>query len=246
LQGIDTSIAAGVGLESAARIAMPSADGQKLSVCLLRFDAERFSSSAFGEIGINCPDSIVRSVRKRQAEFFFGRLASRLVLGELSPELAALDIPIGASREPLWPGGVIGSISHCQGYAASTAQLRGRRRGIGIDIEQVVNADMQQALLASVVQPQEMDYLRTVRELPLPVLLTLVFSAKEAFFKATFAAVGRMFGFDALRVPKIDLRQGRLHVIQNHALSECLVEGQPNIMGFGFVAPGTLLTHCVW
>lgn len=105
----------------------------------LAFDAARFQPQAFAAAAIACPDSIARSVRKRQAEFLFGRLAARLALGAaLGPVQAQAEIAIGTAREPCWPAGSLGSISHGDGCAAAVALAAGQHQGIGIDLERLL------------------------------------------------------------------------------------------------------------
>ena len=53
----------------------------------------------------------------RLAEFRHGRACARLALGRIGA--GAHDIPVGASREPIWPTGVVGSISHAGTAAAA-------------------------------------------------------------------------------------------------------------------------------
>lgn len=64
---------------------------------LIEFDAESFHPQAFTSASVDCPASVARIVRKRQAEFLFGRLAARLALSlaeATSPALAAAGIAI--------------------------------------------------------------------------------------------------------------------------------------------------------
>src|ERR1700679_1440183 len=85
-------------------------NGVTLPVHLITFDIEYFCPEAFAATGIACPPSVARAVRSRQAEFFFGRLAARSVLAALNAPPG--EVSVGASREPVWPPGIVGSISH--------------------------------------------------------------------------------------------------------------------------------------
>jgi enterobactin synthetase component D len=184
-------------IRSHRRYPLSAVDGQELPIYLLEFDRAGFSPGAFAASGIVCPASVARSVHKRQAEFYFGRLAARMALSQVTG--APDEVAIGASREPLWPTGIIGSISHNENFAAATALRRGVRSGVGIDIERiVVSEETQDALRTTAIGDDEVAYLRTLTgALPLNVLMTIVFSAKESLYKGAFAAVGRYFDFAA-------------------------------------------------
>lgn len=62
-----------------------------------------------------------------------------------------------------------------------------------------------------IVSAGELAYLRT-QPLDISWLLTLVFSAKECFFKAAYRAVQAYFDFDAVQVVGLDLQRGRLRL----------------------------------
>ncbi|WP_369125675.1 4'-phosphopantetheinyl transferase family protein, partial [Catenulispora rubra] len=59
---------------------------------------------------------IARAVDKRRMEYITTRHLARTALVRLGfPPVA---IGTGANREPLWPAGVVGSMTHCRGYRA--------------------------------------------------------------------------------------------------------------------------------
>ncbi len=76
---------------------------------------------------------ITRSVDKRQREFRAGRHCAHQALECLG--LEATPLLWGERREPIWPQGYLGSISHCDGYALAACALQGEIVGIGIDVE---------------------------------------------------------------------------------------------------------------
>jgi 4'-phosphopantetheinyl transferase EntD len=222
-------------------------DGTDIPVRLLEFDVSEFDSRAFADIGIHCPPNISRSARKRQSEFFFGRLAARQVLSSITADLALANIGIGVSREPLWPEGVIGSITHNRSFAGATAEMRGHRRGIGIDIEGIVCSETVHAMLDTVINHQEMREMSVqARSWSTLALLTLAFSAKESFFKGAYQSVGQFFDFDAARIVAMDPGRGRLRLRLMQTLCDYFVEGQEYELGFEFIDPHTIITHFVW
>jgi 4'-phosphopantetheinyl transferase EntD len=217
----------------------------------LGFDAERFHSQAFAAATIACPDSVARSVRKRQAEFLFGRLAARLALDEaLGPAQARAEIAIGAAREPRWPAGGLGSISHSGGCAAAVALPAGQAHGIGIDLERLLAPAAREAVLGVAIDAQEAELLAAAAnpQWSHDALLTALFSAKESLFKAAFGAVGRYFDFAAARVCGVDPVRQRLRLRLTETLCAQFVEGQACEIGFARLDldPQLVLTHYAW
>lgn len=216
-------------------------------VHLIEFDADSFTPAAFADAAIVYPDSIARSVRKRQAEFLFGRLAARLALEDLRVP-AATEIGIGAAREPLWPDGIAGSISHSGRYAAATAMRLGRHRGIGVDIEQVIGTQAREALLATALDAAEAEMLDALAcpRWSSNALLTAVFSAKESLFKGAFGAVGRFFDFGAARWTGWERGSGRLHLTLTETLAAEFQRGHVCDIVVARLDAETVLTRFLW
>ena len=215
-------------------------------VYLIEFDQVHFAPEAFDAIGIRRPASVASSVRKRQAEFLFGRLAARLALLDLS--LQAVDIPIGPSREPLWPNGIIGSISHNSRYAAATALRRDLQQGVGIDIERVIDAKTHEALLAIAVDADEQAILKShaCSQWSADTLLTAAFSAKESLFKGAFKAVGHYFDFSAVRVVGWDRERAMLRLVMVETLCDQLPQARVCEISVFRLNCETILTHFRW
>lgn len=221
--------------------------------CLLGFDAASFDVGLFAAHGIGLPPTIAASVRKRQAEFFYGRYAARMAIARLDaaaalpPPDAPEDIAIGAGREPLWPARLIGSISHNCNQAGAVVLPRGPHRGIGIDIESVVDAATLQALLSMAISPGELADLHVqAGALPLTTLATMVFSAKESLYKGAFATVGRFFDFSAARLTALDLARRQLSLTLCENLVAPFTKGSVWTVHFELIDAGTVLTSFIW
>lgn len=226
---------------------MHGLDGVDIPIRLLEFEVSEFDPRAFAATGILCPPRIARSVHKRQAEFFFGRLAARDALAATEARFASVDVGIGSAREPLWPATVIGSITHDHRYAAAAVEAAGRQRGIGIDIARVIGPETSYSLLDTIIDAQEVRILHAQgRGWPSTALLTLAFSAKESLFKAAYRAVGHIFDFDAARVIALEPLAGRLRLRLTQTLCGDFIAGQECELGFDFLDPGTLITYFVW
>ncbi|HEV7615395.1 MAG TPA: 4'-phosphopantetheinyl transferase superfamily protein [Solirubrobacterales bacterium] len=138
-------------------------------------------------------EAVGRAVEKRRREFTTARGCAREALGRLGFE--AGPIPSGARGEPLWPAGAVGSISHCDGYRAAAVARAGELASIGIDAEP--NQPLPQGLLGDVALPAEAERLRELaRQAPTVNWDRLLFSAKEAVYKAWFPLAQRWLGFE--------------------------------------------------
>jgi enterobactin synthetase component D len=214
---------------------------QGLPFVLARYQLSRYSSAQFIRHGIEFPLNIRNSVNKRQAEFMAGRLCAKLALeahGHWNVNIAA-----GTHRQPLWPAGLVGSITHNSDYAAALVCARTTQLGVGIDIEHRVDDNARHALHDLVLMPAEASLLRSKAGIvDFNWLLTIVFSAKESFYKASFNQVGDYFGFDAVRVADIDIPNGSIDMVCTRTLSTGLRQGQLSLAHFAFLDTSSILT----
>jgi 4'-phosphopantetheinyl transferase EntD len=152
--------------------------------------------------------SLGPAVEKRRREFMTGRACARLALERLGAPVVA--IPRGQRGEPLWPAGVVGSITHCLGYRACAVAWSEAVIALGIDAEP--NAPLADGVLEKVAHGRE---LAEVGGRPPPTggehqvdLPRLLFSAKEAVYKAWFPLTGQWLGFEDVEL-SIDVVQAR-------------------------------------
>jgi 4'-phosphopantetheinyl transferase EntD len=132
---------------------------------------------------------MARAVGKRRAEFTTVRTCARIALGRLG--LPPGPVLSGAKREPLWPAGVVGSITHCDGYRAVAVARADLIASIGIDAEP--DQPLPAGILDRIALPAEQAHLR---ELPPGMHWDrLLFSAKESVYKAWFPLARRWLGF---------------------------------------------------
>jgi 4'-phosphopantetheinyl transferase EntD len=127
-------------------------------------------------------------VEKRRREFVTGRACARQALSALG--VPAEGIPRGQRGEPLWPPGVVGSITHCDGYRGCAVARRDDIIAVGIDAE--VNAPLPAGVFDHVAIGSERELSGTDGSVHLDRLL---FSAKESVYKAWFPLTRRWLGF---------------------------------------------------
>ena len=130
------------------------------------------------------------AVEKRRREFVTGRACAREALAGLG--LPPSPIGSGAKGEPLWPPGVTGSITHCERYRASAVARSSSVLMLGIDAER--NAPLREGIWEQVAHGRERE-LRDGSSDGGPHLDAVLFSAKEAIFKAWYPLTRRWLGF---------------------------------------------------
>lgn len=158
------------------------------------FDPGAFTPACYEQTRILLPASLQRAAPKRLGEFLAGRLAAREALRRFG--LGDHVVAIGSARDPRWPAGFEGSISHSllQGRGMALCAVRPGQAGMGLDLEAWLEDEQACNLWSGIVNDEEWARLQRC---PLgPALgLTLVFSAKESLFKALYPRVGRYFDF---------------------------------------------------
>ncbi len=133
---------------------------------------------------------IAGAVGRRRREFATGRACAHAALAQLGLPLSPL--LNGAHREPLWPAGVVGSLTHCAGYRAAAVARSAEVLSLGIDAEP--DAALPDGLLRSVGLPAERERLAALPAGPVH-WDRLLFSAKEAVYKAWFPLARRGLEF---------------------------------------------------
>jgi enterobactin synthetase component D len=140
-----------------------------------------------GPASLHLPDDLTQAVPKRRSEFLAGRLMAALALRQ-----AGLPEAVGrAGRAPVWPEGVAGSITHSKDRAIAAVSTR--YRGLGLDCEALVTTDRAMQLAATIFSETEAQLRPDA--LPFGTFFTLVFSAKEAVYKALSPRLTRIPGF---------------------------------------------------
>lgn len=133
---------------------------------------------------------IARSVAKRRNEFITVRYCARRALGELG--LPPVPILKGEKGEPCWPDGVVGSLTHCEGFRGAVVGRRDDVRSLGIDAEphDVLPKGVLDAISLP-VERSELSRLPAGRHWD-----RILFCAKEATYKAWFPLTHRWLGFE--------------------------------------------------
>lgn len=133
---------------------------------------------------------LVKACFSRKQEFQRGRVCAAEALNSLG-EYNHYIVEVEDDRSPIWPRGVVGSISHCKKYSCSVAASSAELTAVGIDLESTVRV---QDKLARMIQFDS--DIQSDSRLSSTELLSLIFSAKESLYKALYPQVKCYFGFE--------------------------------------------------
>jgi len=148
---------------------------------------EMYSANLWGEEA-NC---IAGAVTKRRREFIAGRTAARRALLDLGiPEGPILG---NRDRSPIWPPGVVGSISHCDSCCVAVVGRRGELKSLGIDVE--LAEPLHDDILRMVSDDTERSQCYIDLSLQRCNLGKLIFCAKEAFYKCYYPLTATVLDF---------------------------------------------------
>jgi enterobactin synthetase component D len=128
-----------------------------------------------------------RAVEKRKKEFLLGRAACHTALrrvGIRSPP----PILKGPHNEPIWPHGYVGALTHASEIAICAVASAHRTMGIGVDIEDL-RTEVPDDVYRLVCTGEELKWLLSADQPERTKRFKMIFSAKEAVFKALFPRV---------------------------------------------------------
>ncbi|MCG8591239.1 MAG: 4'-phosphopantetheinyl transferase superfamily protein [Proteobacteria bacterium] len=159
--------------------------------------------------------SVARAVEHRRREFAAGRACAREALTAL--EIPPQPLLVGPDRAPVWPPGVVGSLTHCEGFCAAVVAPAETAAGLGLDAEPA--QPLPEEVLETVLTDSEQQFVDTQ---PLPATAPtgadwarLVFSAKESVYKCQSSCVGLSLDFHDVELeidPQAEVFQAVLRV----------------------------------
>jgi 4'-phosphopantetheinyl transferase EntD len=151
---------------------------------------------------------------RRRVEFAGGRFCSRQAFVRLGVKPCA----VGRREDgaPVWPDGLVGSISHTDVYCGAVVARRADYRYLGLDIEKV--GSLERECWPIVLTGVEREQCATLPARAVNRYAALVFSAKECVFKSLYPVSGVFLEFHNLSIapepstgtfrisPRLDLR----------------------------------------
>lgn len=189
---------------------------------------------------------VERAVPKRVGEFAAGRACARRALEQLGvPDFV---LRVGPHREPLWPVGMAGSITHTAGFCAAVASHTRFVAALGLDAER--REAVHRRLWRQIATSEELAWLESLESDQAQQMATLIFSAKEAFYKCQFALTREWLNFSDVSVSvgprEFEIQPRRRLALEAHASppwrGRHALERSIIVAGCSFPAPSELST----
>jgi 4'-phosphopantetheinyl transferase EntD len=145
------------------------------------------SSESLGDVSesLMLPEEaalVTNAVAKRRREFGTVRHLARQALAELG--IGPVPVLPGDQRAPIWPAGIVGSMTHCNGYRAAVVARTSDVHSVGIDAEP--HGPLPDGVLEATDPTVHWD--------------RMLFCAKEAVYKTWFPLTGAWLGFEEASV----------------------------------------------
>ena len=173
----------------------------------------------------------------RRKEYAGGRACALRALQVVGSSEAA-DLPGDTDGVPVWPDGMLGSITHSKGLCAAVAGTTTDLQIIGLDLERTDR--LKAAAIQRIVHATEADFVQGDQ-----LRGSILFSLKEAFYKAQFPQWRTTANFEDLALD-VDLSVGTASVnyISDRFNSE-LVD-QANVLQFRFALVESFVVSVCW
>ncbi|WP_291888950.1 4'-phosphopantetheinyl transferase superfamily protein [Cellulomonas sp.] len=138
--------------------------------------------------------AVAGAVPARREEYAAVRACARAALGRLG--LPPVSVPSAPDRAPIWPPGIVGCMTHCEGYRAAAVARADDWAGVGIDAETL--APLPDGVGPLVMSDGERAALADVDPATCPD--RVLFSAKESVYKLWYPLVRCWLGFEEVEV----------------------------------------------
>lgn len=151
---------------------------------------------------------IENASEKRKREFSTGRKCAKQAMKKLGIE----EVPIlkGENREPLWPEGVVGSISHCKDLCGAVIGASTDIKAIGLDLENIKK--LKNDISRLICTDYERKWIAQQKNHSYETLILLIFSLKESIYKCIYASDDMKIGFkDCTVIPNLRTKNVKVH-----------------------------------
>ncbi|QLJ03904.1 4'-phosphopantetheinyl transferase superfamily protein [Streptomyces sp. NEAU-sy36] len=151
---------------------------------------------------------VARAVAKRRREFAAVRGCARRAMEKLG--IPARPVVSGERGAPQWPAGIVGSMTHCDGYCAAALVRATDLASLGIDAEP--HGPLPEGVGPSVFLPAETARLeRLAGRRPAVHWDRILFSAKESVYKAWFPLTREWLDFSEADITLTPAADGASH-----------------------------------
>lgn len=157
---------------------------------------------------------------KREIEFGAGRRCCESLLKRLRN---TEQVWTNEDRSPAWPNGFAGSISHSKNWTWATVGKQPRLVSVGIDTEPIISTETREQIVSEIATADEWENCKR-SSLTADQIFSVVFSAKESFYKCCYPIVQQYFGFEHAVVEHFDDYRVTLRTQPTHPCYDTMPE----------------------
>jgi 4'-phosphopantetheinyl transferase EntD len=147
--------------------------------------------------------SVANAVETRRKQFTAGRMLARDAWQRLG--VPAQPLLNDEQRVPLWPAGLVGTITHTHGWCAAAVAKNTHFSALGADVEAAT--PLERGLWERICRPAERRWLESAPERA-GILGKAFFSAKESIYKALYPSVRIFLDFHSMQIELEPLAEG--------------------------------------
>jgi enterobactin synthetase component D len=155
------------------------------------------------EFPVELPPELMDAQPLRRLQYAAGRYCASRAIEALDPPSAAGIVGRGVAGEPIWPAGIVGSITHSGAFVSAAAAYGSDAAGVGIDTQELLTSERMVHVMPTILSASEVQR-ATESALGPSLWTTVAFCAKEALFKCLYPAVGMRFYYAAAEVTSVD------------------------------------------
>jgi len=181
--------------------------GYQISQVAVRYDAQELPRIPAAAL----PQTLRKAAPRRQVEWVLGRHCAYRAGQGLGIEVPR-DLASGADRAPIWPAGIVGSITHKEGLVVAAVARQADVLGLGIDSERMIESDTLADITRLIASSAEVVLAETyAAQLDRESFFSLLFSAKESLYKCLYPSVRKFFSYLEAELESVDFEAGRFH-----------------------------------
>ena len=178
----------------------------------VNFNWQDLDENFFTSKGISLPQNMREDVPKKKAHFLGGRYCAHQALSLMKRNESDVPdtyenekndlVPIQKSEQgaPIWPEGVIGSITHTENFIGAVVESAEKLRGIGIDTEKILGP--QSVVMVESLVATEEEKRKSLSFDPFEYF-TLIYSAKESIFKCLNPIIQKYIEFHDVTIENV-------------------------------------------
>jgi enterobactin synthetase component D len=184
------------------------------------------ASDTVADFLIELPPELVRGQPLRRLHYAAGRYCARRALEALDPPGPACIVGRGVAGEPIWPAGIVGSITHSGTFVSAAAARAEDAQGVGIDTQELLTSERMDRVMPTILLASEVQR-ATESALGPSLWTTVAFCAKEALFKCLYPVIGVRFYYAAAEVTSIDIDERTFTIALTETVSQGFDAGTP-------------------